>query len=142
MAQYYQGKFAPKNPEKYMGDAKNIIYRSSWELKLMTRLDLDPGVVRWASEEFAIPYFDPVESKTRRYFPDFFVENVHGQKYVLEIKPLAQTKPPPKRTKQTKRYITEVHTFIINNSKWTSAEKFCKERGWEFKLVTEKELGI
>ena len=27
----YKGKFKPKNPSKYKGDIKEIVYRSSWK---------------------------------------------------------------------------------------------------------------
>ena len=140
MFKTYKGKFTPKNPEKYMGDPRNIIYRSSWELKFMVRLDEDRNITRWASEEFQIPYFDPTTNRTRRYFPDFYVENNRGDKFVFEIKPDAQTRAPANKSRQTKRYLTEVSTFLINKAKWAAAEKFCEERGWVFKIVTERDL--
>ena len=49
----------------------------------------------------------------------------------------------PKRKSQ--KYIKEVMTYAKNISKWEQAEKYCELRGWEFKIVTEKEfksLGI
>ena len=45
----YQGRFKPKNPSKYMGDPTNIIYRSSWELRLMSYLDDHKNVTAQAS---------------------------------------------------------------------------------------------
>jgi hypothetical protein len=41
----YKGWFRPKNPIKYKGDAANIVYRSSWELRVMKHLDIDPNVL-------------------------------------------------------------------------------------------------
>lgn len=140
MFKTYKGKFTPKNPEKYMGDPRNIIYRSSWELKMFSRLDVDPNITRWASEEFAIPYFSPIDNKIHRYFPDVYAENNRGDKFVFEIKPDAQTRAPANKSRQTKRYLTEVSTFLINKAKWAAAEKFCEERGWVFKIVTERDL--
>ena len=35
----YKGKFTPKNPQKYKGNPKNIIYRSSWERRFMSYCD-------------------------------------------------------------------------------------------------------
>ena len=67
----YSGKFTPKNPQKYKGDPKNIIYRSSWEVKVMKYLDDHPDVIWWGSEELVIPYWSPVDNKKHRYFPDF-----------------------------------------------------------------------
>lgn len=31
--QTLKGRYTIQNPEKYIGDTKNIIYRSSWEKK-------------------------------------------------------------------------------------------------------------
>jgi hypothetical protein len=33
-------------------------------------------------------------------------------------------------------------TFIKNQSKWNAAEQYSKDRGWEFIIITEKQLGI
>ena len=73
----YQGKFKPRNPQKYRGDSTNIIYRSGWELKLMSYLDKHPGVLLWNSEEIVIPYRSPIDGKMHRYFPDFYVEMIN-----------------------------------------------------------------
>ena len=35
----YKGRFTPQNPKKYNGNSDNIIYRSSWELRVMKYLD-------------------------------------------------------------------------------------------------------
>jgi len=141
----YKGTFAPKNPLKYKGDAKNIIYRSLWELRVMKYLDDNVRVIWWASEELAIPYKSPVDQKIHRYFPDFIVklQQKDGsiKTFILEVKPAAQTKQPKQR-KQTKRFITESITYAINQEKWRAADLFCKEHGWQFKIITEKELGI
>src|SRR5581483_9137771 len=96
MAKYLQGRFSPKNPEKYKGDASQIFYRSSWELKLMLRCDTDPNIVEWSSEEIVIPYVSPLDGKVHRYFPDFKIKTKQGKTMVIEIKPLTQTKPPKK----------------------------------------------
>jgi hypothetical protein len=61
--------------------------------------------------------------------------------YILEVKPLAQTKMPVQRRK-TKRFIQEAATYAINQEKWRAADLFCREHGWQFKVITEKELGL
>jgi hypothetical protein len=141
----YSGKFTPKNPDKYNGDSTNIIYRSSWEVRVMKYLDDHPNVVWWASEELAIPYRNPIDQKIHRYFPDFIVKVKKDDEtfstYVLEVKPEIQTKIPVKR-KKTQKYINEAVTYAINQEKWRAADIFCKEHGWQFKIITEKELGI
>jgi hypothetical protein len=141
----YSGRFLPKNPKKYNGDSNNIIYRSSWEVRVMKYLDDHPNVLWWSSEELAIPYKSPIDNKVHRYFPDFIAKMKRKDgsvmTYVLEVKPEKQTKMPVKR-KKTQTYINETVTYAINQEKWRAAELFCFEHGWQFKLITEKELGL
>jgi len=141
-----KGRFRPKFPKKYEGDALNIIYRSSWELKAMQHFDLNPNVLSWQSEEFHIPYFDPTTGRTRRYFPDFKIKirTIKGDivTLVIEVKPRSQTIEPKPKKKLTKSYITEVTTWATNSAKWQYAKEYCADRGWEFRLMTEFELGI
>ena len=59
----YSGRFTPSNPQKYIGDPNNIIYRSSWECKVMNWLDKNPDILSWASEELIIPYISPVDGQ-------------------------------------------------------------------------------
>ena len=141
----YKGKFTPQNPQKYAGDATNIIWRSTWERKVMDWLDQSESVVYWSSEELAIKYYNPVDNKIHRYFPDFIikVKKKDGtvMTHVIEVKPEHQTKQPI-RKKQTQKFINEYITYTINQSKWKAATEFCKDRGWEFRILTEKNLGI
>ena len=141
----YKGTFKPKNPTKYNGNANNIIYRSLWELRVMKYLDDHPEVIWWASEELIIPYYSPIDNKKHRYFPDFVAKMKRKDgtvmTYVIEVKPEIQTKKPEQKRK-TKRYIQESMTYIVNQSKWKAATEFCKDNGWEFKIITEKHLGL
>lgn len=142
----YKGKFSPKNYRKYKGDPTNVVYRSLWELRVMKQLDENPNVLEWSSEEIIIPYRSPVDNKVHRYFPDFFVKvkTKEGsiKTMLLEVKPLAQTKEPVRQKRITQRYLTEVATWGKNQAKWEAANDYCTDRGWEFKLITEAELGI
>ena len=140
----YKGWFTPRNPNKYKGDAKNIVYRSSWELRVMKYLDEQPNVVWWASEELPIPYKSPVDQKVHRYFPDFIARIRQIDKeitVVMEVKPFNQTQLP-KQKRRTQKFLQEVATYAINQEKWRAADLFCKEHGWKFMLITEKELGL
>ena len=69
----YKGKYAPQNPEKYKGNAKNIIYRSMWELRFMKYCDSNPSILEWSSEEIVIPYRS-LDNKIHRYYPDFWIK--------------------------------------------------------------------
>ncbi len=141
----YKGIFKPKNPNKYNGNSKNIIYRSSWELRVMKYFDDNPNIIWWASEELMIPYKSPIDNKMHRYFPDFVakVKQKGGPEktMVLEVKPDAQTRMPVQKRK-TQRFIQEAATYAINQEKWRAADLFCREHGWQFKVITEKELGL
>ena len=141
MRNYKQGKYFPRLPSKYKGNPRNIIYRSSWERKFMLWCDQTPSVQEWGSEEIAVPYISPVDGKRHRYYPDFYVK-VNNKKYMVEVKPFRQTKEPKTQKKVTKRYITEVVTWSVNKAKWKAASEFCKDYGWEFMLITEKELKV
>lgn len=144
----YKGFFKPKNPSKYKGDPTCIIYRSSWELKLMDYLDRHPDIISWESEEFFIPYRSPIDNKIHRYFPDFkVVKKIEGstrtETLVIEVKPKSQSVPPTmKKTKPDKKYIKEAVTYGINEAKWNAARAYCADRMWKFIVMTEDQLGI
>lgn len=142
----YSGRFSPKNPNKYLGDPTNIFWRSLWERRVMVHLDNNPSVIGWSSEEIVIPYLSPVDNKWHRYFPDFLVktENKQGitETIIMEVKPKSQSVAPKVQQRVTKRYITEVMTYGINQAKWKAASEYCKDRSWKFVVITEDELGI
>lgn len=142
----YSGKFNPKNPQKYSGDHTNIIYRSSWECRMMDWLDRNPSVINWASEELTIPYISPVDGKWHRYFPDFLVkvktQDGKTKIMMLEVKPKKQTQAPQPQKRRTKQYINEVVTYGVNQAKWKYATEYCLDRGWEFRIITEDHLGL
>ena len=111
----------------------------------MKYLDDNPAVVWWASEELPIRYISPIDNKVHRYFPDFIVRTKRkdGQEttMVLEVKPYRQTQMPVQK-RRTQKFINEMATYAVNQEKWKAADLFCEEHGWQFKLITEKELGI
>ena len=140
----YKGKYSPKNPKKYKGDPTNIIYRSGWERRVMKWLDENPNVLEWSSEEIIIPYLSPIDNRRHRYFPDFYVvtKDKTGMRKtsIIEVKPHKETMEPERKKRITKQYITEVTTWAVNQAKWKQANQYCLDRGWEFKLLTEKDI--
>ena len=142
----YKGRYNPINPKKYKGNPQNIIYRSLWERKFMVYCDTNDKVLEWGSEEIIIPYISPWDSKVHRYFPDFYIKVKQSsgniKKFIIEVKPKKQTRPPKPVERKTKRWINEVRTFGINEAKWKHATKWCKNNDMEFKILTEEELGI
>lgn len=142
----YKGKYRAVNPKKYRGDIQEITYRSSWELKFMKWCDMNPYVIEWGSEVVIIPYKSPVDSRIHRYFVDFYikVQTKEGKcvKYLIEIKPEKFTKPPEPPKKKTRKFIEEVFQYGVNQAKWAAANEYCLDRGYEFLVLTEKDLGI
>ena len=142
----YKGLFKPRNPHKYKGDLENIVWRSSWELKLMNQLDKSKSVLEWSSEPFAIKYISPVDNRMHRYFPDFYVysisKNGKRTKCLIEVKPAHETRPPKPGKRKSKRFLTEQKTYHVNQAKWDAARKFCNKVGWDFRVATEYQLGI
>ena len=114
----YKGRYIPKKPSKYRGDAQNIIYRSLWERKFMVYCDTSPSIIEWGSEEVIIPYLSPLDGRIHRYFPDFYIK------------------------RKTRRFINEVRTWGVNEAKWKYADEWCKDNGMIFKIMTEDDLGI
>ena len=142
----YSGRFRPSYPGKYKGDPTNIIYRSLWERKFMVWCDKNENILEWGSEEIIIPYRSPVDGRVHRYFPDFYIRARTRQggveKFIIEVKPKAQCAPPKKPQRQTKRYITEVKTYAVNEAKWKAAKEFCDDRMMKFMILTERELKV
>jgi len=106
-------------------------------------LDGNKNVLRWGSEEIAIPYKSPKDNKIHRYFPDFIAEvrnqNNEVETLVIEVKPMKQTEPP-KGKKKTKSFLQESLTFQINKAKWESAKRICQQKGWRFVILTENQI--
>ena len=143
----YKGRYIPTNPKKYKGDPQNIIYRSLWERKFMVYCDTSKAIIEWGSEEIIIPYISPWDNKVHRYFPDFYIKvkqsNNIAKKYIIEIKPKKQCSPPDTQPKKkTKNWLNEVKNWSVNDAKWKHADKWCKNNGMEFKILTEDDLGI
>lgn len=143
----YKGKYKPINPQKYKGDPTKIIYRSLLERRFMVWCDMNSSVLEWNSEEVVIPYKSPIDTRYHRYFVDFWVryrdKNGNLKACLIEVKPHSQTMEPRKKegsAKPTRRYLNEVMTWGVNQAKWKAATEYCKDRNWEFKILTEKHL--
>lgn len=106
--------------------------------------DMAENILEWSSEEVVIKYFNSIDKKIHRYFVDFWVKiqekNGDVKCKLIEIKPFKQTKKPKQPKRQTKTYLREVKTWVINNNKWEAANAYCKSKNWEFLILTEKEI--
>jgi hypothetical protein len=139
--------YIPKNPEKYKGKYP-IILRSNLERKFVQWCDNNPAIVYWSSESLEITYPDPFgkrnndgKIKTRRYYPDFIIRTSKGETFVVEIKPYSETLLPKKTPKKSeKTYLQEVYKYKKNLGKWQACDIFCRNKNYQFKIVTEKNL--
>ena len=101
-----------------------VKYRSGWEVKYMQWLDKNEQVIAYQYESLIIPYISNQRTnKIRNYKPDLVVERL-DKKIVVEIKP---------STKVNNR---------INQKKFNAAKVWCQNHGFDFEIVTEKELKI
>lgn len=148
MPNYLQGFYKPQNPKKYIGDANDIVYRSSWELQALKWCDLNPDILKYSSEDIIVPYTTWLDGhkKVHRYFVDLYLEFASGRKMLIEIKPKKQLmKPRPTKGKRKQKLVEERITYETNKAKFQAAEKFAAKRGWVFQVWSEdvlKSLGF
>lgn len=146
MGNWRKGQYTVVNPDKYLGDPDNVIYRSSWELEAFKKLDLHPDVIAWASEEIRIPYpkpgMDGISYTRGMYTPDLFVvkRNNEGKidRELIEIKPHKQTMPSKARKPMVR--LQEQYQYEVNRHKWAAAEDWCKQYGIVFRILSEKDM--
>src|SRR6056297_3042231 len=138
MAKFAQGKFTPKNPEKYIGKGTPT-YRSGWEFAFMRFCDEHPSVSQWASEAVRIPYRNPLTGKQTIYVPDFFI--AYKTKYGKDKVELIEVKPSNQAIKEkTGRSKANQASWVVNQAKWSAARAWCKQKGIYFRIVTEEDL--
>lgn len=137
MKSFVQGKYTPANPEKYVGSYP-IIFRSSWEFKVMQKFDTHPNVLNWASESLKIPYQNPFTGKYTVYVPDFLVTYIDAdgktRAEIIEVKPAKETFLEQAKSQKSKA------AFALNMCKWTAARNFAKQHGLTFRVLTENNI--
>lgn len=134
-SRYKQGMVNPLSCKKLFPQLQHdkIIYRSSYEYKFIMWLENSNKVKHWGSECFSIPYFY-IDGTTHRYYPDYFVEMMSGDKYVIEIKPKNQTQQPLNENCWAWK------EYQKNLCKWRAAKEFCEKKGYQFKILTENTI--
>lgn len=128
---YQQGAIHPGNCHKLYESQQNkpVIYRSSYELKFIQWCEMSPRVLQWGNECIKIPYM--LGKECHSYYPDFVLTMDNGEKWVVEIKPKAQTQKPLSNN----TYAQE--QWLKNMAKWKAAIAFCDQHGLKFKIFTE-----
>ena len=141
MANFERGRYILINPNKYIGDKSNIVYRSRWERLFFKWLDENPKIAKWGSECIVIPYFCQTDRKMHRYFVDVIYQNHKNEVFLIEIKPAHETQEPKfKKTSRKKTIVETAAKYVKNTSKWQAAKEYAEQRGWQFKIFTEDTL--
>jgi hypothetical protein len=144
--EYRSGKYAPANPEKYIGDIHNIIYRSSWEYRFCSYCDLNESILKWSSEPVQIDYYNPLDQKMHVYNVDYYMKTKDGiegtREWIIEIKPLKQyTKPVYEGHNMTvaklKTYNRDMQIWITNQAKFKAAKEWAEKRNMSFRVIDE-----
>lgn len=152
---YLSGYYKLINESKYVADPKQIVYRSSLELKFCNFLDKNPNVIKWGSEIIGVPYIGS-DNKQHTYYLDFYVEmknpsNPAGyDRLLVEVKPsvevdrVIKNEPPKKPLKITpqslKNWEYAILEFFKNRLKWQAAQSFSRTKSMSFIIVTEKTI--
>ena len=50
--------------------------------------------------------------------------------------------PATNPKKRSKSWAYSVRTWAVNQAKWKAAREYCRDRNYEFKIMTEDDLGI
>jgi hypothetical protein len=138
MANWAQGFFVPKNPQKYVGKNKPK-YRSGWEFTFMQFCDNNDHIIQWASESVAIPYRHPLTGKMSNYVPDFII--VYQNKFGKQIAEMVEIKPKKQSLIESRVASAKDRAIVaINHAKWASAMAWCKKAGMTFRVITEDDL--
>jgi hypothetical protein len=137
MANFRQGIYTVKNPQKYVG-AGQPRYRSGWEMTFMIFLDNNENIVNWASESIRIPYRNPVTGKQSIYVPDFFITYRDRTNRVRAE--LVEIKPKKQSLIESKMSARDGAIVAVNYAKWDAATKWCQRQGIIFRVITEDQI--
>lgn len=137
MKSYFQGHYKPKNPAKYVGTYP-IVFRSSWEHKVMELFDANPNILTWSSESIKIPYQNPFTGKYTVYVPDFVVTYVDAKgnqiAEIIEVKPAKETFLEKAKSQRAKAAVA------LNTFKWAAAQAFANQHGMSFRVMNEENI--
>lgn len=101
---------------------KEMKYRSGYECEVYECLEALNRIKSYDVESFSLQY--QFQGTPHRYIPDLTIQLTDGSVEVWEIKPSNQTH------------------LEKNQKKWEACNEYCKARDWEFKVITEKGIGL
>ena len=139
MSHWAQGQYVVQNPAKYVGKGTPR-FRSGWEHSFMRFCDSNDHILQWASESIRIPYLHPLTGKMTTYVPDFLItyktrDNTLRAE-LIEIKPKGQSSITEGQKPRDRAVVA------VNYAKWASAQKWCKQHGLTFRVLTEDDLFV
>jgi len=134
MNKFHRGEYKVRNTHKYAG-AGTPYYRSSWEMSFMMFCDNNDNILQWASEPVKIPYRHPLTGKMTIYVPDFIV-TYRGPKDSVRAE-LIEIKPKKQSVLESKTSTNDRATIAVNYAKWAAAQKWSKQYGLFFRVLTE-----
>lgn len=136
-SRWKQGYIDPRACKKLIekNSGLPIPYRSSYERRFIEYCESSPDIAAWGYECIPIKYRSALDNKEHTYWPDFYLRKTDGSRYIIEIKPYAQTRQP---NQDTSRYAHR--EYYRNVSKWNAANQFANERGMSFIILTEHTL--
>lgn len=145
---YDNGKYTTRNPEKYIGDIYNIIYRSSYEKRFCQYCDMNPNIIKWSSEPVGIPYWSPIDKREHTYYVDYYIQvkklDNTIENWLIEVKPENQYKLNKKpqlignlTEKKLHTYNEKMKVWITNRAKFEAATRFAQSRGYKFGAIDE-----
>ena len=114
----------PKFRDGYFESKKNnanLHYRSGYECEVYELLEQDEEIKSFSVEPYKVPYLH--NGEWHEYVPDLRVNFHDGRVEIWEIKPSTQTNLPQ------------------NKDKWRAIKPYAEGLGWEFKVITETEIG-
>ncbi|MFC3845098.1 Tn7 transposase TnsA N-terminal domain-containing protein [Paenibacillus sp. MAH-36] len=101
-------------------DEKMVFSESLLERDFIKLCNCLPTISRIEYQPLCIAF--NYRGERRKYYPDFLLTEVDGKKILVEIKPLSRTKDQE------------------NLIKFKVGELFCEEKGWSFKVITDRDL--
>lgn len=103
-----------------------VPFESSLERDWLQLLDFDDNVIAVREQPFSIQYV--TDEGVRRYTPDVLVEFAghlgRVRTVVYEVKPQDELE----------------QSFLMLRPRFKAAVAYCRSRGWQFKIVTEKRI--
>lgn len=104
----------------------------------MSFCDNNPNILKWASEPIRINYRNPFTGKATIYVPDFLIYYIDRSGNhcadVIEVKPKKETSLGEAKSRRDQAYT------VLNMAKWEAAKAWCKQKGLNFKIVTEEQI--